>query len=178
MSLHLDGLLSSQEARELQEHIQACDECHRQWEALCWASSVLEAEPAVAPAPGFAERVTGRIQKQEALLRQRSIARVILGSVGLWLVLGLTLLLTLVLIWRPSPHMLLIDVMLPVGRSVLSTTAVLSRAISSVLHVLAAQTFSPVALGYASVGFLLAIVWARALFQWWARPGLARDSAE
>ena len=49
MSLCLDGLLSQADEAGLQAHLAHCEPCRGEWEAMCWASSALRAEPAVSP---------------------------------------------------------------------------------------------------------------------------------
>lgn len=169
MSLYLDGLLSAEEALDLQAHLAQCEGCREQWEAMCWLSSLLRAEPAASPMPGFTKRVTARIRQREAHRRRLySGIGVVLGSVGLWACAELVLLVFFVLLWRPSLPLLLFDVVLPLVKPILSTLMVLGRACGSLGRVLADQPLLPALLAAVILAVALTVLWTRMVFQRWA----------
>jgi len=167
MSLYLDDLLNPDEVRDLQAHLARCEDCRQMWEAMCWISSQLKAEPAVAPAPDLAQRVKARILARETRRRRfYSSIGVLFGSVGLWVAAALALLL-LVLVWRPSPQVVVFDLLIPLLKSVLSTLVVLGRACWSVVQALLTQEASPLLLACGVLALALTVLWTRVVFRCW-----------
>ena len=168
MSLHLDGLLSQEQAQQLQTHVTRCQACSEQWATVSWLSSLLKAEPVATPAPGFAARVAVRLQRREARRRRvYSGLGVCIGSVGLWALVGVALL--LVLLWQPSFRAVLLDVALPMANSLLSILAVLGKALCSVGYALATRPAALLVLGYAVLALALTMFWTRMVFRRWER---------
>jgi predicted anti-sigma-YlaC factor YlaD len=168
MSLYLDDLLNPEEVRDLQAHLARCEDCRQMWEAMCWMSSQLKEEPAVAPAPDLAQRVTARILERETRRRRfYSSIGVLFGSVGLWATAGLALLLLLVLVWRPSPQVVVFDLAIPLLKSVLSTLLVLGRACWSVVQAVLTQEAPPQLLAYGVLALALTMLWTRVVFRRW-----------
>jgi len=168
MSLSLDGLLSESEEAGLQAHLAGCESCRRQWEAMCWVSSALRAEPAVSPAPDLTLRVTARIAQREARRqRVRGSVRLLSGALGLWASAGLASIVVLLLLWQPPWYVLLLNVLLPVTRVVLSTLAVLGNALLSVLRALSREPLIPLLALYAAVAVVCTRLWMRVVSTRW-----------
>ena len=66
ISLSLDGLLSADEDRELQQHMRTCDGCAQAWRDMSLVETMLKAQPMVAPGPDFTASVMGRVETYEA----------------------------------------------------------------------------------------------------------------
>ncbi len=168
MSLHLDGLLSAEEAGHLEAHLAQCEACRQQWEAMCCMSSLLQEEPAAAPAPDFTQRVGVRIEQRDARLRRLySSIRVALSSLGLWTLASVALLLLFVWLWQASLPVFVFDVALPLARHILFTCAVVGKALWSVLHALATQPTAPLFLALCTLALALTVWWTRGVLRRW-----------
>lgn len=167
MSLHVDGLLSPEEQQQLQAHLADCQACREQWAALSWVSSRLKAEPPAAPAPDFAARVTARLERRETRRRRLygSIA-ICVGSVGLWALAALAVLLIFSL-WQPSLQAILVDVGLSLLRGVLALLSVLGQALRVVAYALLTRPAGLLLIGYGLLALALTVFWTRVLFQRW-----------
>jgi anti-sigma factor RsiW len=173
MSLHLDGLLEQEQARRLQAHLAECEACRYEWEAMCFASSMLEAEPRAIPALDFTASVTALVAEREAQrARVRSGMGVVLGSLGLWLLTGLSVLAVIALVWQPSWHVALLDVALPLARALTSTLGTLGNALLSVLSALSGGSLLPL-LAYAAVALAAAALWTRIVLVRWSEGTVA-----
>ena len=168
MSLHLDGLLDREEARRLQAHLAECEACRNEWDAMCFASSLLEAAPRAIPALDFTARVTALVAEREAQrARVRSGIGVVLGSLGLWMLTGLSVLAVIALVWQPSWNVAFLDVGLPLARALTSTLGTLGNALLSVLSALSGGSLLPL-LAYAAVAMVAAALWTRIVLVRWS----------
>jgi len=173
MSLHLDGLLDRVEAAKLQEHLAECEACRHAWEAMCYASALLEAQPRAIPAAGFVERVAAMIAEREAQrARVRSGIGVVLGSLGLWALTGLSVLAAIVLLAQPSWDVAVLDVGLPLLRALASTVETFGTAVVSVLSALSGRSPLPL-LGYGVVALAAAALWTRMVLVRWSDGRIA-----
>ena len=162
ISLYLDGLLDQEQVTRLQAHLAHCEACRAEWEAVHWLSSILEAEPAAAPAPDFAARVNLRLQQRET--RRRRVhggIGVLLGSVGLWGAAAVAVALLFVVLWQPSLRIVWLDVCRPLAGKASSILAVLGRALYSVVHELFQQPSWLLLSGYAILALGLIALWTR-----------------
>ncbi|NLS75875.1 MAG: hypothetical protein GXY76_01305 [Chloroflexi bacterium] len=93
MSLQLDHLLDDAARRELDAHLSECGSCQQTWAAMKRISSLLDATPMVAPAPGFAERVNARIATRLASrqARKQLVTGYVILAAGVLLLLALPL---------------------------------------------------------------------------------------
>ena len=69
--------LESEQVRQLQEHLRACESCRRQQAAWAGVANLLQHASPVAPAAGFSSRWQARLAEHQAQLRlekQRNIA--------------------------------------------------------------------------------------------------------
>jgi len=168
MSLHLDGLLSWEQAQHLQAHLAHCEACHKEWEAMCWLSSSLKAEPVATPAPDFAGKVVLRLRQREARRRRLcSSMGVVMGSVGLWALAGTALLSLFVVLWQPLIRIALFGAGLSLLNDVLSILAVLGKALWSVAYTLSTRPTWLLLLGYAALALGLMMLWTRIVFRRW-----------
>ena len=71
ISLALDGMLDSEEKKQLDGHLEQCSGCRGQW--LLWQAidERLRAAPVPVPAPGFSRSVAQRLAQQERLRNLR-----------------------------------------------------------------------------------------------------------
>jgi anti-sigma factor RsiW len=90
MSLALDGLLSGDERRTLDQHLATCESCAAVWDAMSEVSEMMWASPIVAPPAGFARSVVSELEarQQKERLRRQGIATIVslvalLATVGL-----------------------------------------------------------------------------------------------
>lgn len=65
MSLSLDGMLSFEEQRRLDQHLSACPACQATWNKWQRISHVLTVQPFAGPPPGFAMRFDSALQRSE-----------------------------------------------------------------------------------------------------------------
>jgi predicted anti-sigma-YlaC factor YlaD len=89
MSERLDGRLTGTEAAFLEEHLQACDPCRTEWDAMRQVDALLNAAPLIPAPPYLHQQVMARIRRRE------EARRVLLG--GLALTLGAVTLMSLML---------------------------------------------------------------------------------
>lgn len=105
MSLALDGLLDSAERRRFDEHLHGCEVCRGHWSKWQRISTVMQVEPFVGPAPGFALRLNQRFNQRQQR-RERVLGGVVLigGTLSIWtlLLLGLVLTTSVWLAVRPD----------------------------------------------------------------------------
>jgi anti-sigma factor RsiW len=159
ISLSLDGLLDEGAAGRLQEHLNECESCRMEWEALHWASSAFRADPVAIPASGFTHRAMSRLQDREARRqRLRSSLRVLVGSTGLWTAVAIGFAVLFGLLWQPLLRFVVSGVMLPLVSRTFSFLLVLGRALGSVARDLFMRptwlllaTYGMVALGLIAV---------------------------
>jgi anti-sigma factor RsiW len=90
MSLALDGMLSAEEERRLDQHLQACPACQSSWNRWQRVSHFLTVEPFVGPPQGFALRLDHALQRDER--RQEHILASLLLAGGTATVLALIVL--------------------------------------------------------------------------------------
>jgi predicted anti-sigma-YlaC factor YlaD len=166
MSLYLDGLVSQEQGAQLQAHVAQCQACGGEWEAMRSLSSLLRAEPMAIPAPGFTARVAQRLHRRQALRRRLlSSLGVLMGSVGLWAIVGLALSLVLIVLWQAPMRIILSEVAIPLARSAVATRAALGRALRSALDELSLRPTGLFLLGYAVLALGLTLLWTRIVFQ-------------
>ncbi len=169
MSLSLDGLLSESEEAGLQAHLAECEPCRMEWEAMCWASSALRAEPAASPGADLTLRVTARIAQREARRRRvRGSVRLLSGAIGLWALAGLASVLAFLLLWQPPWYVLLLNVLLPVTRVVLTTLAALGNAFLSVVRALSGEPLVPLLVVCVAAVAASLTVWMRIVSAHWS----------
>ena len=89
MSLQLDDMLDHAERIELDAHLSSCALCQETWAAMRKVSMLFAAAPMVAPAPGFARRVSRRIARRQS--RRQVVAGYMVLAVGLLLLMALPL---------------------------------------------------------------------------------------
>ena len=166
LSMWLDELLDQEQAARLQDHLAACEGCRAEWEAMRRVSSLLETEPSFAPAPDFTARVVLRLQQRDARRRRvRSTLGVLMGSVGLWAIAGMALLLLFGLLWRAPMRIIWSSVVLPVSRNASSVLPALTRAVASAAYELATRPSTLLVLGYALLAVGLTVLWTRIVFR-------------
>lgn len=90
MSLALDGMLSADEARSLDQHLLACPACQVSWSKWQRIAHVLAVEPFAGPPQGFALRLDQALQRDEQR-HERVLAGLVLAG-GTALVLALIVL--------------------------------------------------------------------------------------
>jgi len=168
MSLHLDGLLGQDQALQLQRHLGQCEDCHQEWEVMSQLSALLQAEPAAAPVPGFEARVTLRVQ-QRAVHQRRLYSGVglCIGSLGLWILAALSLLLVFLAIWYPVIRVAVLDVGISLLNDILSLVLTLGKALWSAVHALSTRPTWLFLSGYALLALTLAMLWTRAVLRQW-----------
>ncbi len=160
MSLALDAMLAPDEERRLHEHLRMCADCRATWELWQQLDQRLHMAPMVAPAPGFAMRVDGRLRAR-ALRRRGAIGGLLLiiGAVALWSALLLAVLLAAGwwLAHRPS---LLVQGVSFVAR-LASVASALLRGVQLAWEGLLAPSAQPALIGYVVILIGLAILWAQ-----------------
>ena len=168
MSLHLDGLLGTEQQQQLQAHLAGCQTCREQWAALSWLSVRLASEPAVAPAFDLAARVTARLEQRET--RRRRLSGTIglcVASVGLWTVAALAVLLLFAVLVDPSLHTVLADMAVSLGRNALAFVTVLGKALRTVVYAVVTRPAGLLILGYAVLAVALVGFWTRVVLRRW-----------
>jgi anti-sigma factor RsiW len=166
MSLQLDGLLDQEHTAQLQAHLAECAACLQEWEAMRAVSQLLEAEAMVKPAPGFAQRVTRRVEKRTARRRHAfSILGVLVGSAGLWMAAGLVLAVVVFLWWRAPLEILWNSVAVPLASSTVSAVRVLLNALYTVAQELSRRPTAIILFGYAVLAFGLMLLWTQVVFR-------------
>ena len=177
VSLYLDGLLSQDQVRRMEEHLAQCDACRHEWEAMCWVSSMLKAEPLASPAPGFARRVLSRLQQREAR-RQRlsSSLGLLLGSAGLGIGVGGAFVVLFVLLWQPMLRVVLSSVILPLIARAVSFLSVMGRALYCVVRDLSTRPTGLLLCIYGLVALGLIALWTYVVVR--PQTGFARLESE
>jgi len=166
MSLHADGLLDQEQAACLQAHLLACADCRQHWEAMCAVSRLLEAAPMAVPAPGFALRVTRRLEQRSARRRRVfSVLGVLFGSAGLWTATGVAMATLVVILWRAPLQILWTAAGLPLARNMLSMAKVLLNALYAVASELSRRPTALILFGYAILALGLALLWTQVVFR-------------
>lgn len=168
MSLQLDGLLSEEQAEQLQSHLIHCPSCRDQWEAVSWVSSMLEAQPVVIPSTDFTSKVMTRLHERD--VRRRRLyggLRLCVGSVGLWAVV--TTALSLAVLWRSPIGVVLWDIGVPLADNLLAVLTVLGKALWYATYTLVTRPAAILILGYALLAAALTMGWMRVLRQRWER---------
>jgi len=162
ISLYLDGLLDQEQVTRLQAHLAHCEACRAEWEAVHWLSSILEAEPAAAPAPDFAARGNLRLQRRETRRRRvRGGIGVLLGSVGLWGAAAVAVAFLFVVLWQPLLRIVWLDVGRPLVGNAFSILVVLGRALYSVVQELFQRPSWLLLSGNAILALGLLALWTR-----------------
>jgi hypothetical protein len=75
------GVLDHDRVREIDAHLQECDECRDSYVAVTGVSALLAADPAPAMPPEIAQRLTA-VLEQESRLRSQSMSSPSAGSAG------------------------------------------------------------------------------------------------
>jgi len=127
---------------------------------------MLHAAAVVTPAAGFTGRVVQRLDQREARRRRLfSSVGVLMGSVGLWAIAGMALLLLFGLLWRAPMRIIWSSVVLPVSRNASSVLPALTRAVASAAYELATRPSTLLVLGYALLAVGLTVLWTRIVFR-------------
>jgi predicted anti-sigma-YlaC factor YlaD len=162
MSLSLDDVLTADEARQLQMHLDCCQSCQALWTSMQHISQLFADAPTVPPPTDFAARLSQRIAQRE--VRRRWI----LG--GLILIVGIIALTALVfpamigafmtLVQLPSCSPLLshgpqlILKLVSIGRPLL-------KAVWLAITALLSPSGHPILVSYSLVVFALTALWVR-----------------
>lgn len=164
MSLALDDLLDTADRRQFDLHLQGCDLCRSQWTKWQHISNVMQMEPFVGPAPGFALRLNQRFYQQQQR-RERMLGGIVLigGTLAIWtlLVLGLLLSTSVWLTIQPEARVDTIQYLGFGGQLV----ALLINNLSTLRSAVLALAPSPATI--VVVGFALAIaglIWIKLVF--------------
>jgi len=93
MSAALDGRLTLGDRAEWNAHLAGCTHCQERWKALHDVDRLFKNAAHIAPAPGFAMRVSARLNKQQSAQhsRQRTFAGVgilTIGALTLLIIMG------------------------------------------------------------------------------------------
>ncbi|MCS7219722.1 MAG: zf-HC2 domain-containing protein [Anaerolineae bacterium] len=160
MSLALDAMLTPDEERHLQEHLQGCSDCRATWALWQQLDRQLRAMPMATPAPGFAMRVSSRLRAR--MLRRCSIAGGFLltfGAIFLWIILLLGVLVAAS--WWLAHHLSLLVQGVNFAIQLLSTVFALLRGIRLAWESLLAPSAQPILLGCLAIWMGLTILWAQ-----------------
>ena len=160
VSLYLDGLLDPEQVKYLQQHLAQNETCRMQWEAMHRISSLLQSEPLASPGPGFAGRVTARLQERDVRRkRARSGLRLLVGYAGVGGVVAGVFAFLFVLLWQPLIRVVFLRVIVPSGSRAVSFLSVLGRALYAAARDLLTRPTWFLLLGYAVAALGLAALW-------------------
>jgi predicted anti-sigma-YlaC factor YlaD len=67
----IDGRLNESERAAFDEHLTACADCRREWQAYAGAWTALERQAGIEPSFGFIERTLRRLNEPEIVVRPR-----------------------------------------------------------------------------------------------------------
>lgn len=76
LSAYLDGVLTQEEARAINQHIESCPACRREWLALKATVQALSCMEEMEPPPGFLQYLNARLDEEPLSFWQRSKAKV------------------------------------------------------------------------------------------------------
>lgn len=79
----LDGELATEQQTELESHLRACPDCHREWHAILAIDTLFRQAPMLGPAAGFAQRTVAMLPNRRARLWAISIIYVLLLLSGI-----------------------------------------------------------------------------------------------
>ena len=160
MSLSLDGMLSPEDQRALDGHLHTCDACRVEWERWQQIDALLEAEQALAPAPGFSARVAEQLE-QRGRSRRRLLGRALLvgGSLSVWGMVSLALVVANLLWMVSDPSMAVYFA--HVLTQLVSAAGLLVKAVLMGLESMASPSVWPWVAGYLCVVLALTALWVR-----------------
>jgi len=162
MSLSLDDALTTDEARQLQMHLERCQGCQAKWNSMKRISQLFADAPLVPPPAGFAAKVSQRLAQREARRRW------ILG--GLILLLGIIALAVLALPAIIGAFMTLLQLLscsplLSHGPQLIlkliSIGRPLVKAVWLAITALVSPSGHPILVSYSLVVFALTALWVR-----------------
>lgn len=116
MSLRLDGRLSPEQEKALEQHLTACPNCALEWEGMQLLASLLESAEAAAPPPTLHQAVMARVRRKSAALRYLRLgALTLLGMLVTMALCGAPALTALsVSANQPAVVRALVDLLVPV----------------------------------------------------------------
>ena len=76
----LDGVLATPERQRLEAHVESCDHCRAEWDALTTLDQILTTSPLMQPEPGFSVRVEARWERYETQRRTLLGGLILLGA--------------------------------------------------------------------------------------------------
>jgi len=162
MSLRLDGALSEEESRELDEHMLSCAACRREWELMQRASAAFEGVEMVAPPTDFSARLMRRVQRRStwlAILRG-GLAVLLVGVLVMALVaVPLRLLYSLSETVAGTPS--LISTLVGVLTRWVQVARTMLDAMQLTLHAVLTSPTGMLVLGYVLVCAIVVVGWAK-----------------
>ena len=167
MSLKLDRLLTPEQERALQAHLETCAACRAEWEALQFVSRLL-AEPLMVPAPaGFVARVERRLAAERAAGRRGAIGAAVLalGTLALATLSLSSLSGFLVQAWPLLSQPSLWDNLTAWFTRLVDVCLAVGNAVVLMLDSLFDVTGGPFLLVYMLVLLLLTMLWSRLVFR-------------
>lgn len=174
MSLRLDGRLTQDQESALDEHLRSCQPCRQQWEAMQWASSLLETEPAAEPLSGFTVTIQNVLWQRE-LYHQRVVGalKVCLGSVVAWGTAAATAVVTMATLEKPV-RTLAVDLGVPFVTDAISFARMFAWAGLSGLKALCTTSTVAAVFGYIALAVALTATWILVVARF--RSRIASDS--
>ena len=79
----LDGELVAEQQADLESHLRACPECHREWQAIVAIDTLFRQTPMLSPAAGFTQRTVARLPNRRARLWAIGVIYVLLLLSGI-----------------------------------------------------------------------------------------------
>ena len=152
ISLALDGMLDSEEKKQLDLHLDQCSGCRAQWVLWQAIDDRLRAAPVPVPAPGFSRSVAQRLAQQERLRNLRIGVMLTVFTLLVWS-LGLVgvCVLTCALVYTNLDHLA------ETGLFLNEVWAVAGVVGHSLWEVVVEITATPAALGVASAYLFIAV---------------------
>ena len=152
ISLALDGMLDSEEKKQLDGHLDQCSGCRAQWVLWQAIDDRLRAAPVPVPAPGFSRSVAQRLAQQERLRNLRIGVMLTVFTLLVWS-LGLVgvCVLTCALVYTNLDHLA------ETGLFLNEVWAVAGVVGHSLWEVVVEITATPAALGVASAYLFIAV---------------------
>ncbi len=164
MSLALDGMLSSEETIDLDQHLQVCPACQASWNKWQRIAHVLTVEPFAGPPQGFALRFDHAMQHDEQR-QERILAGLVLAggtaTVMALMVLGTALTTALWMAISPGARVQLVETLGFVGQFV----ALVIQNLASIRNSVAALLPDPLIMLGVCLGLMaISAIWIRLVF--------------